>query len=191
VKLLSVLLLAACSAGPKATTGRIEGTVVAPQVAEMPDEKRSGPFCAQTHGKAQPAVLVRVEGTVASATGNAVLEERSCELVPRLVVSTNQPIEIKNSDPVLHAALGTQVPNAPATVTNLPTGMHEVRCDMHPWERAFIYVGPELAAVGSQFTVDNVSLGRHTLIVWHELLGEKRVEIVVAAGQTTKVDVRY
>lgn len=72
-------------------------------------------------------------------------------------------------------------------------GQIEVRCDLHPWTRAFLAVfdHPYFAVTTTKgsFAFDSVPPGSYTLMVWQERLGTATRPVVVAGSETTTVDV--
>ena len=73
--------------------------------------------------------------------------------------------------------------------------MVAVRCDVHPWMRAWVAVldHPFFARTGADgsFRLAGVPAGEYTLDVWHERFGRKEVAATVRAGKTTDVRLRY
>ncbi|MCA1585038.1 MAG: hypothetical protein LC791_09785 [Acidobacteria bacterium] len=55
-----------------------------------------------------------------------------------------------------------------------------VRVFDHPW-----FVTP---ADDHTFVLDAVPPGTHTVVAWHERIGEQRAKVVIAAGETATVD---
>ena len=70
-----------------------------------------------------------------------------------------------------------------------------VRCDVHEWMRAWIFVSPHrFAAVTGEdgsFRFEGVPPGDHELRVWHERLGERRMRVIVAADAGSAVRVVF
>lgn len=69
-------------------------------------------------------------------------------------------------------------------------GLLEVRCDVHPWTRAWIRVfdQPYFAEVGAdgQFTIDSIPPGEHRLVIWHPVAGRREHQVTIPAdGETT------
>ena len=66
-------------------------------------------------------------------------------------------------------------------------GTYRVECDTHTWMKSYILVfGHPFFAVTDEkgiFTLKNVPVGRHTVRVWHEVLGEQTAEVVVTTGK--------
>jgi len=62
-------------------------------------------------------------------------------------------------------------------------GRFKVICDIHSWMKGWVIVtqNPWNAVSGAdgEFEITNVTPGKHELVVWHERLGEKKVEVTV------------
>jgi plastocyanin len=154
-------------------------------------------------------VLVRIAGKVPGnfppPTAPAVLDQKGCIFTPHvLAVRAGQPIEIKNSDEVLHNVRCEAVMNPPFN-RNLPkpgdkmtvtfdapeTGL-KLKCDVHFWMGGYIHVLPHpffaVTADDGTFTVANVPPGTHKFEAWHEKLGKLTQEVTVKAGETRTVE---
>lgn len=75
-------------------------------------------------------------------------------------------------------------------------GLLEVRCDQHPWTRAWIaiFAHPYFTVTkpDGSFTLDSVPAGRYRLMTWHERAGASSREVVVDGGgrAEAKVELR-
>jgi hypothetical protein len=128
-----------------------------------------------------------------------VLDQRSCLFEPRVVgVALGQELVVRNGDEVMHNVhthpeanraqnFGMPAGSQPRALRlRRPEVMIEVVCDVHAWMRAWIGVLPHpcFAVTGDDgaFTIEGVPPGEHLLGVWHEVLGERRVPVVVPEG---------
>jgi hypothetical protein len=146
-------------------------------------------------------------GKALSETRRFELSHEHCELAPRVQAAlAGGTLNVRNADPIAHrlrflsrisaetlAVLrhydeGEVVPTD--AVLSRP-GLVEVRCDLHPWTRAWIAVfdHPYYAVTerDGSFTLDSVPPGKYRLIAWHPRLGEVERDVEVTAG--SKVDV--
>jgi hypothetical protein len=132
-----------------------------------------------------------------------------CQMTPRVqAVLAGGTLNVHNSDPVVHRARfvrqGVRDPVAmasysdegqvvPVTTALDKAGLVEVRCDMHPWDRAWVAVfdHPYFATTerDGAFAIDSVPPGAYTLVVWHPRLGVVRQKVTVAAGREAAVTV--
>lgn len=129
------------------------------------------------------------------------LDQKGCVYAPHVVAAmTGQPVEFRNSDPMLHNIHGLPFDNrefnfaqqgGAADVRKFPKPeIFKVKCDVHPWMGAWIGVfeHPYFAVTddGGRFAIKNLPAGKYTLEVWHEGLKGPAVEITVE-GKETKV----
>jgi plastocyanin len=150
-----------------------------------------------------------LEGRVFERPKEAVrIDQRGFVFVPRIAAAeSGQAIEFVNSDPTLHNVhivaersrgmnFGLATAGAGRSVhLDVAEVMVRVRCDVHPWMRAWLAVldHPFFArtAADSGFCLAEIPAGEYTLAVWHERFGRKEISATVRAGQTTEVSFRY
>ena len=138
-------------------------------------------------------------------TEPVTLDQKGCLYHPHVVgVRACQPIDFVNSDAVLHNVHGA--PSASASwnfsmgaqnsrrqqVIAKPEVAVAVRCDVHPWMRAWIGVvdHPYFAVTGpdGQFTLPDVPPGDYVVAAWHERFGTREAKVTVepkVAAQVT------
>lgn len=126
----------------------------------------------------------------------AVLDQHGCQYVPHVIgIQTSQKLQVKNSDGTSHnvnvdAAKNPkfnqgQGPNAPAIEKQFLRAetLIPVKCNQHPWMRAYIGVlGHPFFAVSGQdgkFEIKGLPPGTYTVVAWHERLGEKTQSVTV------------
>ena len=172
--------------------------------ADVPDERLVVDDAGHLAG-----VVVHVEdvdaGKPVPKTEPVRLDNRRCAFVPHVVAATvGQTLEMHNEDPFLHdahALLGTE------TLFNLAlpkgrtvrhvldrAGIAHVNCNVrHTWMHAYLFVTDDpyhaVTDEGGRFALDDVPPGKHTITIWHELLGGRRQEVTVEPGGTATVDV--
>ncbi len=132
----------------------------------------------------------------------AVLDQKGCRYVPRVVgVMVGQPLEVRNSDPLLHNVRGEAAVNQPFNMGQPVQGTRFTRtfttrevmvpftCDVHAWMSAYIGVleHPFYAVTGADgaFTLSGVPPGTYAIEAWHETLGT-RTETVTLGPKETK-----
>ncbi len=200
--------------------GRVLLEGPAPRVAPVPvwkhrehcgDERvpaalRLGP------GGAVADALVVLEGEDlprSAGPGRVTLDNRDCEFAPRVqVAAVGSDLDVLSSDSILHTAHAYLDRRETLFHVALPVflsrksvhlgrpGLVSVECDVgHTWMRAYIWVTATRSAVvtdaAGRFRLDGVPPGRYRARVWHEILGERTVDVEVAAGQKATVAVRY
>jgi hypothetical protein len=157
-------------------------------------------------------VLVRVRGPVPGAAPAvdtpAVVDQQKCSYQPRVQGAVaGQPLQIRNSDGTMHnvrGILGTkalfnvaQPPSAPPVTKPMPADVEllQLKCDVHPWMRAYVAVSPHLyfAVTGEDgaFVLEGVPAGTYTLEAWHETLGTKTADVTVKEGTPAEVSFAF
>lgn len=223
-----IVLSALAVSSQLATAGDITGTVTLK--GTPPKEKDITPLkedvnCGKFHtdmptthfyvvgAKAELAdVVVSVQGVSGKSTGAAappaLLDQRGCEYMPQiLAVQTNQKIQVKNSDPVLHNIHdlpnpdsgneehnNAQMPNGPDLTFSFakPEDFLKFKCDVHPWMFAWVSIFDHpyfaISAKDGTFKISNVPAGKYTLKAAHRKAGVVTQEVEVKEGQPAKVD---
>lgn len=186
------------STGKIRITTRFEGTAPTPAAVSMTGECASllrGPAVADD-------VLVRAgllqnvfvwiskghEGwrPPAAPETPVVLDQRGCMYSPRVAgARVGQPVELVNSDPVLHnvnvrgafnIAMPTRGQRTRRRFEREET-MVRVRCDVHPWMAAFVGVleHPWFGVSDERglASIEELPPGRYEVSAWHEVLGRR------------------
>jgi hypothetical protein len=196
--------------------GKVTLSGLGPKLANLP-VTRDMKICGTS--KPDPALEVGTGGGVKNAVvwivegpkpkkgdkPKSTLDQKGCEFSPHVTaMPAGGVLEIINSDKLfhnVHAREGeTNFFNYAMPVPNqiipkpLPTpAVLRITCDVHPWMRAWVQVLPTTAwgmtDESGSYTIADVPPGKYTLKLWHERLGEKTQEIVVASGQTATADV--
>jgi RNA polymerase sigma factor (sigma-70 family) len=152
-------------------------------------------------------VVVRLVGpvpAVAPPPSPLVLEQRSCEYQPRILVAQlGQTIELRSTDQVLHRAHGyaggDTVLSGPLSMGTPPLTIPAPRagetvrigCDLHPWMTATI-VGTDnpwhaVTDRGGRFAVGGLPAGAYTVEAWHERFGSQRTRFSVGPNHQVAV----
>ena len=149
-----------------------------------------------------------------------VVDQKDCSYQPHvLVVEHGEEFTVANTDPLFHNVHGYFASNN-ETAFNIAEpvkgmkavqkvrkpGMYLMRCDVHPWMNAYVYVAGDGYAASTdkdgEFTLTDVPAGKYKLVMWHEGWGtevisgkpevskpiEETQEITVTAGKTTAAD---
>jgi len=150
--------------------------------------------------------------TFPAATGAATLDQNGCHYKPHVMgVMAKQEINITNSDPTTHNIHFLQgknpdwnqsQPNGAAPLKhslNTAEQMAQVKCNQHPWMKAFIGVMKHpffaVSAEDGTFKIAGVPPGKYTVVAWHEgATGpgtEKTMEITVPAKGSATADFSF
>jgi plastocyanin len=150
--------------------------------------------------------------TFAAPTAAATLDQNGCHYKPHVLgVMARQEINITNSDPTTHNIHFLQGKNpdwnqsqpngAPALKHSLNAAeqMAQVKCNQHPWMKAYVGVMKHpFFAVSDEtgkFTISAVPPGKYTVVAWHEgATGpgtEKTMEVTVPAKGPATADFSF
>jgi hypothetical protein len=138
-----------------------------------------------------------------------LLDQSGCRYHPHVFgIQVGQPLNIKNSDPVLHNIKAKAVKNRPfnvsqPNVTTTPTVrtfaqpevMVSLECNVHGWMNAFLGVLPHpfFAVTGADgsFSIKGLPAGTYTIEAWHEKYGTQTATVVVAATGAKTADFTF
>jgi len=140
-------------------------------------------------------------GKYPAPTTPVTIDQNGCLYHPRVLgVMVNQPIEIKNSDAVLHNIKAVPKKNRGFNISQPSAGMKTTRsfavaetpvpleCNVHGWmhAKAFVMDNPFYAVSGDDgsFSIKGLPAGTYTLEAWHEKYGTKTATVTVAANGT-------
>ncbi|MDX1630395.1 MAG: carboxypeptidase regulatory-like domain-containing protein [Thermoanaerobaculia bacterium] len=175
------------------------------------------PACAEKHDSpVKPDLLVLGDGNTmanvfvkvtnppetdsSAPTEPVVIDQVGCMYEPHVVgVRVGQPLQFRNSDGILHNVHGLPDKNRefnlgmPAslkqkeTTFNEPEEFFPVKCDVHPWMKAYVAVMThpffDVTDKDGKFTIDGLPDGTYTVEAWHEKLGTRTQEISVSGGE--------
>jgi hypothetical protein len=190
-------------------TGAVPTKKVIPKDPEICGEPHSEPQIVVDANKGVKDAIVYLEGVAKAQpmpkpAKPAVIDNKQCSFVPESQVVAPGPIEIVNSDPLLHnthgfygkrTAFNVALPNQGQRVTKeLPRpGIVRVECDEHGHMHATIYVAdhPYHAVTGADgaFTIKDVPPGNYKLIAFQRHTGPIETAVAVKPKETTDVKV--
>lgn len=136
------------------------------------------------------------------APTTVVVDQKRCEYVPHVAVApAGSKVTFTNNDAVVHNVhvLSPADPMNKAQPkgvilekTFARPGLYPVKCDFHHWMSAYVYVVPHRYAavtdVNGRFRIPDVPAGKHTLRLWHEVLGTWDLEIEVPLKAPAKFE---
>jgi len=140
----------------------------------------------------------------------AKIEQKGCVYVPHVVaVGVGQKLEILNDDQTSHNIHPmpkpgggnpewnkSQLSGAPPIEVTYPSEeiAVPVKCNVHPWMRAYIAVlktPHDVTSENGTFKLDNIPPGTYTLTAWQETYGTQMAKVTVAAGKPATVDFTF
>jgi len=210
------------------TAGSITGTVTfegTPPVFRAIDMSAE-PACVQANPVpvAPPVVILGEHGALANVVvyikaglgsyrfetpkDPAVLDQQGCMYSPRvLAFMTNQPFEVKNTDPATHNVHPVPRENRPWNrslaageapyVTTFPQQEMAipVACNIHPWMRAFLFVFAhpyfEVTTKTGVFELKNLPPGTYTIEAWHERFGTRDVSVTTGPKESKAISFTF
>lgn len=129
----------------------------------------------------------------------AVLEHKGCRYVPHVLgMRVGQPLTILNRDPTYHNTHATPKTNPvwnqsqspgspPLKMTFDQPDFMPFRDNQHPWEEAYVGVFAHpffaISNESGNYRIEGLPPGRYTVVVRHETLGEKTVDITLVPGE--------
>lgn len=151
-----------------------------------------------------------LSGDVPAASKPVAFDQRGCQYVPHVVaVNPGQHMNILNDDKTSHNIHPDPKPGGGNNAFNksqlaggppidISWSAEEVaipvKCNVHPWMRAFIVVvkGPNgVSDANGSFKLENVPPGTYTLTAWHETYGTQTQKVTVAEGKPATVDFTF
>lgn len=118
------------------------------------------------------------------------------------VAALGTEIEVSNRDPIPHnthlfggrrTLFNVAVPSTDLRVRKAITraGIFDVRCDLHPWMRASVFVPPgahhAVLWKPGEVTLPGIAPGRYRLHVWEPARGDAARTLVFASGDTVSL----
>jgi plastocyanin len=137
-------------------------------------------------------------GKYTGPTTPVTIDQEGCLYHPRtLAVVVGQPLQIQNSDPVLHNIKVVPKKNRGFNISQPTKGMKTTRtftaeeitipvqCNVHSWMHAnlAVFSHPFFATSGpdGSFKITGLPAGKYVLTAWHEKLGTQTATVTVPA----------
>ncbi|MGH7569396.1 MAG: carboxypeptidase regulatory-like domain-containing protein [Gemmatimonadales bacterium] len=137
-----------------------------------------------------------------------VIDQDGCRYRPHVFgLQVGQPLEIRNSDPLLHNIKAKATKNRPFNISQPSAGMKTTRtfsapevmvsleCNVHGWMNAYVGVLPHplFAVTGTDggFTIKGLPPGTYTLEAWHEKYGTQTATVAVAGAEAKTADFTF
>jgi plastocyanin len=211
---LVLALAAAEPVSPKAQqpatgTGRVSGTVTLTMAASGKSTARAyDSRSVSPRAKPLPEsrnVIIFFDGVPAAgdlAAMKATIAQKDEQFVPHVVAITRgSSVSFPNDDPFFHNVfslsrganfnLGRYPSGTTRSRVFTRPGLVKVFCELHSHMSAVIRVfdHPWFTIPDDQgrFSIDGIPAGEHTLVAWHERIGERRDRVTIHPGQTTGI----
>ena len=215
----------AVQGGGGTVTGSIKFVGKAPSNPEL--DMSEEPQCAAKYKTTprDPIVVVNPNATLANVfvyvkeglpadakyptpTTAVVIDQSGCEYHPRVFgIMVGQPLDIKNSDPLMHNIKTHPKQNRPFNVSEPTAGMTVTRtftdpevvlpfeCNVHGWMHAYAGVLPHpffsVSGTDGRFSITGLPPGKYTIEAWHEKYGTRTATVTVPDNGTTTADLTY
>jgi plastocyanin len=151
-------------------------------------------------------VVVMVKGPPAPAPVKGVLDQQGCRFIPHVMaLPVGSTVELANGDPTLHnvhgylgqaTAFNLAMPSKDAKASRQlkKPGLVVVKCDVHAWMSAYVWMVDGPSAVTGEdgsFSIAGVPAGTWEVTAWHEKLGERKGTVTVPATGPATVDFTF
>lgn len=188
-RLVGTVKLTMATSG-KSTARAYDTRSVAPRARPLPESRN---------------VIIFFDGIDAPAdfaVTKAGIAQRDEQFVPHVVAITRgSSVSFPNDDPFFHNVFSLSrgasfnLGRYPSGVTRARVfprpGLVKVFCELHSHMSAVIRVFDHpwftIPDDRGSFAIDGVPAGEHTLVAWHERIGERRDRVTIRPGQPTEV----
>jgi hypothetical protein len=159
-------------------------------------------------------VFVYVEGQVLNQYSfdapetPVTLHHTACQFNPRVIgLVVNQSLTITNDDQTTHnihpkptrnQEWNLSMPEGSEPVVKMfsrPEIMIPVKCNQHPWEKAYIGVLSHpfffVTGVDGSFSIKGLPPGTYRLVAWHEKLGTRSATITIKPSDSVTQDFTF
>lgn len=210
----AVAALAVCapawnSALEAQATGRVTGTVKLTLANSVPSsasayERRSVGPRPKPLPEIRNVIIFFVDMPASKpAPRSASIAQKDEQFVPHVVaVTTGTAVAFPNNDPFFHNVfslsrgasfnLGRYPSGASRSKTFTRPGIVKVFCEIHSHMSAVVRVFDHdfftVPADDGEFSINDVPPGEHTLVAWHERIGERRDKVTIRPGAATTIN---
>ena len=206
----AALILAAPLSTPAAQApGRVAGTVkltlanAAPSSASAYDRRSVGPRPKPQSEMKNVVIFFTDLRAAKAAPMQASIAQKDEQFSPHLVaVTAGSSVAFPNEDPFFHNVfslsrgaafnLGRYPSGSSRSKTFSRPGIVKVFCEIHSHMSAVVRVFDHgwftVPNEDGTFALDGVPPGDHTLVAWHERIGERRDRITIRSGAATQIN---
>jgi plastocyanin len=195
-------VLLAQSAGRVTGSVRLTLAAVAPSTATAYERRSVGPR-PKPQSELKNVVIFFADLPAAKASPKAAsIVQKDEQFVPHVVaVTAGSAVAFPNDDPFFHNVfslsrgasfnLGRYPSGASRSKTFTRPGIVKVFCEIHSHMSAVVRVFDHdwftVPAEDGTFAIDQVPPGEHTLVAWHERIGERRDRVTIRGGAATTI----
>jgi plastocyanin len=187
---LQGLVRLTASSGTPSTATAYSRRSVAPRVKALPEARNVVVSFVDMPAAGRPAPT-RVE-----------IQQDDEQFVPHVVaITTGSRVEFPNRDPYFHNVfslskpatfdLGRYAPGDSRTEVFEKPGIIKVYCHIHSQMSALIRVFDHpwftIPDEAGEFAIEDIPAGEHSLVAWHERIGERKERVIIRPGATTEV----
>ena len=141
---------------------------------------------------------------------SVLLSHIECAYVPRVLgLMTHQVLRVRNEDDTMHNIHFSPEHNPPFNHGQRRKGIEDecwfpkpeigiaVKCDVHPWERAWIHISEHpyfaVTAIDGRYSLAGLPLGEYEILAWHErfLKAPLISNVKVESGKTSTLDFTF
>jgi len=149
-----------------------------------------------------------LEGTFAPPSTPVTIDQDGCRYHPHVLgIQVGQPLQILNSDPLLHNINTQPTTNRGFNVSQPQAGMKTsrkfrkaevmipVKCDVHGWMHAYIGVLDHpyfsVSAGDGSFSIASLPPGTYVVEAWHEKYGTATQTVTVGPSEHTEISFTF
>ena len=190
-------------------TGRVTGIVkltlasAAPSSASAYERRSVGPRPKPLPELKNVVIYFADVAATKPAPKAASIAQKDEQFVPHVVaVTTGSAVAFPNDDPFFHNVfslsrgasfnLGRYPSGASRSRTFTRPGIVKVFCEIHSHMSAVVRVFDHqwftIPIDDGSYSIDDVPAGNHTLVAWHERIGERRDKVTIRPGGTATIN---
>lgn len=136
------------------------------------------------------------------------ITHRGCRVTPHVIgMQLPQTLKIANDDATTHNNHFNPKVNAEWNQSQgagsaplekkfaEPEVLIPLRCNQHPWEKAYVAVLPHpffaVSGLNGAYKISGLPPGQYTVVAWHERFGEQTAEVSVGVAERKKLDFTF
>ena len=207
--ILAAILVAPLSSDPSPqATGRVTGSVkltlanTAPSSASAYERRAIGPRPKALPELKNVVIFFADLPAVKPVPAQASIAQKDEQFAPHVVaVTAGSSVAFPNEDPFFHNVfslsrgaafnLGRYPSGSSRSKVFSRPGIVKVFCEIHSHMSAVVRVFDHswftVPSEDGTFTIDNVPPGDHTLVAWHERIGERRDRVTIRRDAATQI----